>query len=145
MRLGTVAILVILLPLMLSSVTAALRPKKARALMLSVNVLCLLMSAYLLIQVLRQNAAFTVSMGEIGAPFGNELFVSKTEAVVLVGFDLIMLLSLLSGGRKIVHDISINRISLYYTVCCTKHSLRHHPQESESRGLQRRTYNLLHL
>ncbi len=117
MRLGTVAILVILLPLMLSSVTAALRPKKARLLMLSVNVLCLLMSAYLLIQVLRQNAAFTVSMGEIGAPFGNELFVSKTEAVVLVGFDLIMLLSLLSGGRKIVHDISINRISLYYTVC----------------------------
>ena len=111
-----IPILLILLPLGLSSVTALLKGKHARALMTGVNALCLFMSGYLLYRTCMQPAAFAVRLGEVGAPFGNELYVSRTEAAVLTGFDLLLLLSLLAGRRQILRDVSANRLSLFYTV-----------------------------
>ena len=112
-----IPILLVLLPLGLSSLTAVLKPKASRALMLGVNTVCLCLSAIMLCVVIINGEAFTVKMGEVGAPFGNELFVSHTEAFVAVGFDLIMLLSLTASGRKVKQDVAPNRTSLFYTVC----------------------------
>ncbi len=107
----------VLLPLGFASLTAVLKPRAARALMLSINGCCLALSILLLYLVNKGAEAFTVSMGEVGAPFGNELYISHVEALAVTAFDSIMLLSLLSGLRRLNQDVPDNRKSLFYTVC----------------------------
>ena len=57
---------------------------------------------------------FTYSMGEIGAPFGNELRAGKLEAGVAVLFSAVTLLSILGGRAHLRSDIGKEKVKLYY-------------------------------
>ena len=110
-------ILLILLPLGLSSLTAVLRGDRSRRLFLGTTLLCIALAAILLVRTVQYGEPFTVKMGEVGAPFGNELYVSETEALVLLVFDVILLLSLLAGRHNIPEDLRPRRMNLFYAVC----------------------------
>jgi len=106
----------ILLPLAVSPVLAALKPKFSRVLMLTVCVISCAISVALLLFMARFDGAYTIRMGEYGAPFGNELYISTAEAVVSLLFSAIMLLSLLGGLHRLKEEIHVNRLSLFFTV-----------------------------
>ncbi|MBQ6645061.1 MAG: sodium:proton antiporter [Clostridia bacterium] len=112
-----IPILLILLPLGLSSLTAALKGDHSRRLLFAVCLACLGMSAFLLYEIVQSAQPFTVKMGEVGSPFGNELYVSQTEATALVAFDAILLLSLMGGRHNIRRDVTAGRMNLFYAVC----------------------------
>ena len=110
-------ILLILLPLGLSSLIAALKGKVSRILMQAVNAICVFLCAWLLYEICQSSAPLVIKMGEVGSPFGNELFVSRTEAVVALAFDILTLLSLMAGRHVISADVNERRLNLFYTVC----------------------------
>lgn len=110
-------ILLIILPLASSPLIGFLKPRISRALMLFVSAACCAMSVWLTLECAHFEGAYTIKMGEVGAPYGNELLVSSAEAVVSLLFSVVMLLSLLSGLRRIGEEIDEHRKSLFYTVC----------------------------
>ncbi len=112
-----IPIVLIVLPLFISSLTAVLKPAAARTLMLGVNALCVILSALLLYKTVSLGTAFAVKMGEVGAPFGNELYISSAEALTCLAFDLIELLSLTAAFRRADEEIHTNRRGLFFTVC----------------------------
>lgn len=112
-----IPILLILLPLGLSSLTAVLKGDRSRRMLFTVCILCVGLSVFLLYKTTAFAKPFTVRMGEVGSPFGNELYVSATEAVVLVAFDVILLLSLMGGRHNIKEDVTAGRMNLFYAVC----------------------------
>lgn len=101
-------------PLLLSSVTAALKPKQARAMMLIVPAAGTLASAALLVSLLKNGGgSFHYALGAFGAPVGNELRAGELEAVLAVAFCLILFLCVLGGYQRIRAHIETRRQSLY--------------------------------
>ena len=72
------------------------------------------MSAVLLFAFTRGQEVFTYSMGEIGAPFGNELRAGPLEAAVATLFSAVTLLSILGGRAHLRTDIGKKKVNLYY-------------------------------
>ena len=108
----------ILLPLLCAAVSAALKSRAAGGVMVGLTALeCVGMGA-LCYFTLRENRSFVYTMGEIGAPFGNELRIGPAEALVGLLFAVILLLSVLGGWRRLKTDIAPNRMSLYAAVVC---------------------------
>lgn len=110
-------ILLILLPLISSPILAAVKPRAAKAVFLFALAACVGLSGALVCFCAGYGRAYTISMGEVGAPFGNELFVSSAEAAVSLLFTLVMLLSVMGGLHRVSEEIRENRRSLFYTVC----------------------------
>lgn len=100
-------------PLLLSSVTAALKPKYARAMALVVPAAGTIASAALLGCILKSGSAFLYPLGAFGAPFGNELRAGEMEAVLAVAFCAILFLCVLGGYQRILAHIEPQRQSLY--------------------------------
>lgn len=101
-------------PLLLSSVTAALKPKQARAMMLIVPAAGTLASGALLVSLLKNGGgSFRYALGAFGAPVGNELRAGELEAVLAVTFCLILFLCVLGGYQRIRAHIETRRQSLY--------------------------------
>ena len=111
-----IPIVLILLPLLISPLLAALKSKYSKILMPAAAFVCCVLSAALLVFCAKSGNAYTISMGEIGAPFGNELYISTTEAAVSLLFNLIVLLSVLAGMNGIKNEIHLNRQNLFFTV-----------------------------
>ena len=88
-------------PLLLSSITAVLKPKQARAMMLIVPAAGTLASTALLLCLLQSGEAFRYALGAFGAPFGNELRAGALEAALAVTFCLILFLCVLGGYQRI--------------------------------------------
>lgn len=63
---------------------------------------------------LKGNPEYTYSMGEIGAPFGNELRAGMLEAAAACMFSTITLLSILGGRAHLKTDIGRQKVNLYY-------------------------------
>ena len=59
------------------------------------------------------NVSFVFTMGETGAPFGNELRAGSTEALIGLGFSLVLLLSVTGGNRSLQEDVAGKRLNLY--------------------------------
>ena len=100
-------------PLLLSSITAVLKPRQARAMALIVPAAGTVASAVLLFFIRRSAEAFVYPLGAFGAPFGNELRAGELEAVLAVTFCLILFLSVLGGYQRIRAHIETRRQSLY--------------------------------
>lgn len=113
--LQNVPIFLVLLPLGLSSVCAILKPRASKYLFFTVNLICCAVTVLLTIFVYRFGG-FTQRLGEVGAPFGNELYVSSAECVMLLLFAFICLLSMSAGLRRAALDVNENRQSLFFTV-----------------------------
>lgn len=109
----------ILLPLVCAAVSSVLKARAARALTAVLIALeCAGMGALLYFTLQNGGQRFTVAMGDIGAPFGNELRIGPLEALVGLLFSLIMLLSILGGWDKLKTEIAENRAPYYGVMIC---------------------------
>ena len=108
----------IVCPLMCAAICSALKGKSARILMTVLSVLECAASAVLVWYTVTKQVSFVYAMGEIGAPFGNELRIGAVEAVVELAFSLILLFSILGGWRHLTRDVAPNRMNLYGSMIC---------------------------
>ena len=76
----------ILIPLICAAVSSVLKGKAARAVMAGLIAFQCLGMAVLLYNTMRTGESFIYAMGDIGAPFGNELRIGATEACVKAEF-----------------------------------------------------------
>ena len=106
----------ILLALGSAAVTGVLRGRAARCWTLAVLGVETAASAVLAALVAQSGTYYTYMMGHFPAPWGNELRVGLTEALLGCGFSLVMLLSLAGGLRELEEDVSSCRHSLYYVM-----------------------------
>ena len=104
--------------LMCAAVCSALKSRAARAVMTALSALECAAMGILLYFTAARNESFVYAMGEIGAPFGNELRVGAVEALVGLAFSLVMLLSILGGWKHLTRDVAPNRQNLYAAVMC---------------------------
>jgi multicomponent Na+:H+ antiporter subunit D len=100
-------------PLLFASITAAVKPKLARFLILLFPALGVVLAGVLTAKLVEAGGAFTYAMGAFGAPFGNELRAGALEALLATAFCLIMLLSLLGGWNRMNVQIPRQRLGLY--------------------------------
>ncbi len=108
----------ILCPLMCAAVCSALKGNAARAAMTVLAALeCVCMSV-LLYYTSTGNECYVYAMGDIGAPFGNELRIGPLESIVGLAFSLILLTSVLGGWRRLSEDVAPNRMNLYGSMIC---------------------------
>lgn len=108
----------IVLPLMCAVICSALRGKGARALMTGVAIFSSLSMATLLVMVIKCGESFIYVMGEIGAPFGNELRIGVVECLIGLLFTLVLISGLLGGWRRLTRDVAGNRMHLYGSMVC---------------------------
>jgi len=108
----------IVCPLMCAALCSAVKGKAARAIMTALSALECAGMAVLLYFTASENKSFVYAMGEIGAPFGNELRVGSLEALVGLLFSLVMLLSILGGWKSLTRDIAPNRMNLFGSMIC---------------------------
>ena len=108
----------IVCPLMCAAVCSAVRGKAARTVMTVLSALECLCMATVLYCTSRDGVSYTYAMGEIGAPFGNELRIGSLEALVGLAFSLVMLLSILGGWKSLTRDVTPNRLNLYGAMIC---------------------------
>ena len=108
----------IVCPLMCAALCSAVKGKAARAIMTALSALECAAMAILLYFTASENKSFVYAMGEIGAPFGNELRVGSLEALVGLLFSLVMLLSILGGWKSLTRDIAPNRMNLFGSMIC---------------------------
>lgn len=108
----------IVLPLMCAALCSALREKAARRLSALLAALECASMGVLTYYTAGTGESFVYAMGEIGAPFGNELRVGPAEALTGLMFALVMFLSILGGWRRLTADVAPNRRSLYAAVTC---------------------------
>ena len=110
-------IALIILPLACAPICSVSKPRFSRFLALSASIMASLLSVMLIIRVSATGTSYVYKMGEYGAPFGNELFISGAEAAVSLMFSVVMTLSLFAGLRRIGQEIDDARKSLFFTVC----------------------------
>ena len=104
-----------ILLLMLCGIVCLVLPRRAaRHLADCAIALVAAASVALLVFFLQGGAAYTYSMGEIGAPFGNELRAGMLEAAVATLFSIVTLLSLMGGRAHLRSDIGRLKVNLYY-------------------------------
>lgn len=60
--------------------------------------------------------AFTYTMGEFPAPWGNEIRAGILEALLALAFLIVMLCSILSGFRFVDADLDESKVNLYYSL-----------------------------
>lgn len=100
-------------PLILSSVTAIVKPGMARKMIFIIPGAEIFASVILLYQTIVTDSSFTYSLGEFGAPFGNELRAGKVEALMALVFGVVMLISVLGGYKRLLAHVGERRQSLY--------------------------------
>ena len=104
-----------ILLLMLCGIVCLVLPRRAaRHLADCAIALVAAASVALLVYFLQGGAAYIYSMGEIGAPFGNELRAGMLEAAVATLFSIVTLLSLMGGRAHLRSDIGRLKVNLYY-------------------------------
>lgn len=108
----------ILCPLMCAAICSALKGKAARAVITALSALECAGMGVLLYFTAAKNESFVYAMGEIGAPFGNELRAGPLEALAGLGFSLVLLTAILGGWRRLTQDVAPNRMNLYGSVTC---------------------------
>lgn len=90
--------------------------KKARRLTIGLITLIFLMSVCVLSFSLGKGDSYTFMMGHFPAPWGNELRIGVLEALMAVFFCVIMLLSILGGGKFIECDLLDTKLNLFYVL-----------------------------
>ena len=111
-------LLLIVLPLICAAVSSVLKARAARIVMAALAALECLGMGVLLCFTLQTRQSFTFAMGDIGAPFGNELRIGPIEALLGLLFSAVMLLSILGGWERLKTDIAENRAPYYGVMIC---------------------------
>lgn len=97
-------------------ICSVLKGKHARRFTLGLVTVILLMSSCVLAFVLKSGESYTFMMGHFPAPWGNEIRVGILEALMAAFFSLIMLLSIVGGGKYILSDIAETKQNLFYVL-----------------------------
>ena len=113
-----IPLFLIVLPLMGAAVCSVCRGRAARAVTAALCALDCAALGLLLVCTAQSGESFIYPMGEIGAPFGNELRVGLLEALVGFGFSLIVLCAVLGGWKRLGVDVPPNRMNLYGAMLC---------------------------
>lgn len=108
----------IVLPLMCAVVSSVIPGKGARGVMTVLAVLWSAAMGFLLFNVSQMGESYIYVMGEVGAPFGNELRIGVVECLMGLAFSLVLLFSILGGWRKLTKDVAPQRMNLYGTMVC---------------------------
>ena len=90
--------------------------KAARRYTICYEILLLVMAVLVLIYTVDSGKAFTCTMGEFPAPWGNEIRAGVLEALMAVTFLLVMLCSVTAGSRFIQKDIDRSKKNLFYAL-----------------------------
>ena len=106
----------ILLPLGSAAMTSVLKPKLARRWTFIVLCLLVTLSAVLTAIMSRYGQSYTFMMGHFPAPWGNEIRAGLLEALTALMFNIIMILSLMGGLKKVDDHIAHDKQSLYYVM-----------------------------
>ena len=93
--------------------TAVLKPRFAKKFALGLPLAGTIASAILLFYTISNDGSFLYSLGEFGAPFGNELRAGQLEALMALTFCAILFLSLLGGYKRLDAHIPEDKQSLY--------------------------------
>ena len=88
--------------------------RKARRVTLGMLLICAVLNGTVLIATASRGIQFTYSMGAFPAPWGNELRAGPVESLLSTVFCLVMLFSLMGGGRDLEEDILPEKQNLYY-------------------------------
>ncbi len=103
----------IMLCLISGIVISVLKARPARLLTVGVVAAVLFLSAGTLMYTLGLEGPYRYVMGHFPAPWGNELRVGQLEALVMTGFSLVALLSLLGGFWHMDSFVSPKKANLY--------------------------------
>lgn len=93
-----------------------LKEKAARRYTICYEIFLILMVGAVLAYTLQTREAFTYVMGEFPAPWGNEIRAGVLEALIALVFLVIMLCSVIAGGRYLETDIDESKRNLYYSL-----------------------------
>lgn len=93
-----------------------LNEKAARNYTIAYECLLIGMNSCVLGFTLRTGKAFTYTMGEFPAPWGNEIRAGSLEALIAVMFSVILLCSVTAGYHFIRKDIDESKINLYFSL-----------------------------
>ncbi len=104
----------IVMSMVAAIISSALSGKWARRLNTVILVIITILSGAVLVYTVQTGTPFIYTMGQFGAPWGNELRVSSLEAMMALFFCIIMFLSLIGGKRHLLIDVEPNRQNLYY-------------------------------
>ena len=113
-----IPLLLIVAPLMCGAVCAVLRARWARGLAAGWTAALVILAALFLGKILGLGKSYVYPMGEIGAPFGNELRLGVTEGLMALGFALVIFLSVLGGWRRAGQEVPENKMPLYCAMVC---------------------------
>lgn len=70
------------------------------------------MSAILLVRVVKGDMSFTFTMGKFPAPFGNEIKVGPLQSLFAMSFSAVMILALLGGKTDLFADVMPKKLGL---------------------------------
>ena len=101
---------------MLLTAIISIVPKNGKTVcrMTAASLLLLFMASTSLSVYLYGGKYFTYSMGEWGAPWGNELRAGPAEALMAAVFSFVTLMSVIGGRSDAAHDIAAEKQGFYY-------------------------------
>ena len=111
-------LLLIVAPLICAVICSVLKGRAARRVMTGLSAAACLLMAALLYFTVRDSQSFVYTMGEIGAPFGNELRVGVLESLMGLAFSLVVFFAILGGRTQLERDVAPNRMHLYAAMLC---------------------------
>lgn len=108
----------IMLSIFSAALCSVLPRKVARAWVVALAGVILVMNGVLTAILVRFDASYTFPMGHFPAPWGNEIRVGLLESVTACVFFSIMLLSVVGGGVRLSREVPQEKQNLYCVVIC---------------------------
>ena len=104
----------IMISMFSGTVSSMLKKEAAKRLNAVVMGSVVIMSAVLLVHLMKYNGSYTYMMGHFPAPWGNEIRAGVLEAFMGMFFAVIMFLSILGGRKKLIGEVEESKHNLYY-------------------------------
>ena len=112
----------VILSLLSAVICYAVKEKYAKTVVYAMLAVCSALSASVLVYGIRVKDYFVYLMGHYPSPFGNEISSGLLEPLCVLLFEIVILLSVCGGRKRIASDISPDKRNLYYTMVCLAHT-----------------------
>ncbi len=93
-----------------------LKGKTAKYYTLLYEILLIILTALVLRYTYITGEAFTYTMGEFPAPWGNEIRAGVLEATLALGFLIIIFCSVMAGWKFLVADVDESKVNLFFSL-----------------------------
>ena len=113
----------IVLSLLSSVICYALRDKRARFVTYGLLTAGIVMSAVVIIYNITVSPGYFVyRMGHYDAPIGNEISAGLLEPFFVMLFQLVVLLSITGGAKRIFSEVDETKHKMFYIMVCLTHA-----------------------